>query len=339
MLKKVQIIFVAIVVVSALVGCSCSSGKEASGRSSSSTTQEVTTNANVDSEGAEETKADSSVDATVNNTENNSELTNNTETANNSDETKENQTAKESQAVNDKTTASTQATKESQTTKKQEASKETQTTKKQEITKETQTTKNTQTTKETQTTKKQQTTKIPETTKVQETTTKKNETPAAKGTGVIYDTLTVQYINRAPYTIPDNYEQFMNEYVENGGTYDSDQVGSDGVIRVDCSVGLFISDEESAVKENVFGNELRMSYGENIDSVKVIKELYGEPLCATDLDDGGAFDYIAYKYKTDKTNNEYEIFIMFMMYKKELAGVSYLIGTEDVMRQAIEKLN
>lgn len=110
---------------------------------------------------------------------------------------------------------------------------------------------------------------------MQETTTKKSETPVAKEAGVIYDTLTVQYVNRAPYTIPDNYEKLMSDYVENGGTYDSEQVSPDGVIMVDCSVGVWNSDVEDAVKDNVFGNELRLSYGENIDSVRIIKELYG----------------------------------------------------------------
>lgn len=324
MLKKVKVIFATMVALSVLVGCSCSSSKEASGLSPSSTTQEITTKANVDNEG--KTEANTAANADANDTENNRESVSGTETTKKADETKETEATKETQKAEESQT----------TTKKQQSSKETQTTKKQQSTKETQTTTKQQTTKETQTTKKQQTTKVPETTKEQETTTKKNDTPAVKESGVIYDTLTIQYVNRAPYTIPNTYEQLMNDYVANGGTYDEEDVSPDGVIMVDCSVGLWSSD---AVEENVFGNELRLTYGEDIDSVKLIKELYGEPLCETDISEGGGFDFIAYKYKTNKKNDDYEIFIAFMIYGKELVGVNYLIGTEEMMRDALEEMN
>lgn len=323
MLKKVKVIFVTMVALSVLVGCSCSSSKEANGLSSSSTTQEITTKANVDNEGKTEANTAANADATINDTENNSESVSDTETTKKVNETKETEATKESQKAE-----------ESQTTKQQQVSKETQTTKKQQSTKETQTTKKQQTTKATQTTKKQQTTKVPETTKEQETTTKQNDTPAVKESGVIYDTLTIQYVNRSPYTIPNTYEQLMSDYVANAGTYDEEDVSPDGVIMVDCSAGLWSSDK---VEDKVFGNELRLSYGEDIDSVKLIKELYGEPLCETDFDGVGMFDYIVYKYKTNKANNEYEIFIYFQMMKKELVGVSYKIGTEEMVREDIDK--
>ena len=328
MLKKVKVIFVTMVALSVLAGCSCSSSKEASGLNTSGSAQETTT-ASVDNETKSENKTDSNVEETAIETDTNSEnISESIEDIETTKETEETEVTKESQK-----------TEESQTTKKQQASKEIQTTKKQQSTKETQTTIKQQTTKETQTTKKQQTTKVPETTKEQETTTKKNDTPAVKESGVIYDTLTIQYVKGA-YTIPNTYEELLRDYEEKvGETYSLDQITPMGGFTMAGYAGFYTNSDilleeskwdEDTVKANLFGNELRLSVGENVNAINTIIELYGEPMFSTDYNDNEGYDALVYKYKTNKKNNDYEIFIVFFVIDKELNAMFCVILTEEV---------
>lgn len=317
--KNLKSVIALMVVSTMLVGCSCGGNNKDNDNNlpTSASTQELTTKNEVNTEQKAETETTASQGTSENATDAKVDVADKTETT--KQVTTEQQTTKQQTTKQETTKQETTKKQQETTTKKQQ--QETTTKKQQETT-----------------TKKQQET----TTKKQETTTSNSGTPAIKEPGVIYDTLTIHYI-KGTYTIPDNYKDLLRHYEKMEG----EQIDPDEEeLMVEYSVGLYDSDagiEESkwkddTVKANVFGNELCISYGTNVDAVEILTRLYGEPLCSTDLD-AGNFGIVVYKYKTNKQNNENEIFITFTLLRKELFGVGYLISTEEMVREAVEDMN
>ena len=174
-----------------------------------------------------------------------------------------------------------------ETSTKESTTKQTTTVKQTTTTKQTTTAKPTTTTAQTTTTKPTATTKQPETTK-----------PLRGANGVILETLTIQYLVEAPYTIPDTWNEYYKD--NGGGGFSGRAVSSNSVVN-------------GRVLQNIFGNEIKV-YNPNDGTGSELEDviaIYGEPMYEYSFSE--VDKTICYKYKVQDYGENQNIYISFYM--------------------------